>query len=143
MSVSVRSAIIAEIKKRLETAGFFVSRKILKLKDLRTDQIPGVSILNGPQSDQPGSQDDDVLAQWRLSLVVYEQDQKEEDPQGKLDESMALVARTLFKGRDLSELVYTIDSDSRDTDRGTYFPFASAEMIFRIKFFYDRETQGG
>jgi hypothetical protein len=140
---TVRSLIVAALKLRLETAGFFVSRKLHALADLREDQLPGISILNGPQRDEPGSMGDDVKTAWDLSLIVYVKDMVTETPQEVIDEAMATAAKAITKDGTLGGLAMTVDSLSRDTDRGTYFPFASAEMVFRIQFFYDRQTQGG
>jgi hypothetical protein len=141
-AVTVRGPIVREIKRRLEAEGFFVSRKLISLAEIREDQLPGISLLNGLQSDEPIG-GNTYQATWLFTLIVYEKDQAGEDPQGKIDESMALVVRSLLDGDTLGGLAVEITAYTRNTDNGLHYPFASAEMVFNIKFLFDQETQGG
>lgn len=144
--MSIRKDIVAEIKTRLETAGFQVSRKLAKLQDLRSDQFPFASITNGPETDtdvQMAVTD----AQWDLHIILYVQAMETTaqplNAQDVLDDYMALAVSALTSESTLNGLVTDIAIYTRDTDRGIYEPFGAADMVFRIKFQFDRTTQGG
>ncbi len=144
--MSRRRLIVAAMKTILEADSSikYVTRKLLRLRDLRDDQIPAVSLLGGFENDPEGeSTAEEKQGIWDFHLLLYVKDLTSGDPAGALDDLLALIARLFAANPTLNGTCDDIELVSRDSDRGIFDPFASSDMIFRISYFFNRITEGG